>query len=301
MRAAECHQTGARARFPDTRVAEWAAEEWGVLTLDELRACGLTEDAVRVRLRKGWLHRWHRGVYAVGHRALALEGRFLAAVKACGPGAVLSHFAAAVVWGFWTWEERLIDVTVQDTTPRRHRGLKVHRTLPLDAPDAARHQGLPVTSAARTVVDLAGALPERELRRLARRAQATRWTSAPQIAITRRRLGPRRGSRALGHIIATGPAPTRSELEDVVLDVLLSGGIDPPDVNVALFLDGRRVVPDFRWPKRRLILEADGAKWHDPIEDAERQALLEAHGERVVRTTWAEAIRRPSAVLAKVR
>ena len=88
-------------------------------------------------------------------------------------------------------------------------------------------------------------------------------------------------------ILADGPAPTRSELEDVVLDLILRGGLPGPDVNVPLILGGRRVIPDFRWPDRQLVVEADGAAWHDdPLArdaDAERQALLEAHGERVLR------------------
>ena len=85
------------------------------------------------------------------------------------------------------------------------------------------------------------------------------------------------------------PRPTRSVLEDIVLDLLLAAGFEHPDVNKPLILSGRRVVPDFRWPRQRLVLEADGAAWHDPTLDAERQALLEAHGERVLRVTWEQA------------
>lgn len=77
------------------RVAELAAERWGVVSLDELRLCGLSRDAVAARVRCGWLHAVYRGVYAVGHASIAPEGRFLAAVNACGPTAVLSHVSAA--------------------------------------------------------------------------------------------------------------------------------------------------------------------------------------------------------------
>src|SRR2546430_14645329 len=82
----------------DLRVARLAAEQWGVVSLGELRSCGLNDDAVSLRARNGRLHLLHRGVYAVGHPNPALEGRFLAAVKACGPGAALSHYAAAAHW-----------------------------------------------------------------------------------------------------------------------------------------------------------------------------------------------------------
>jgi very-short-patch-repair endonuclease len=115
----------------------------------------------------------------------------------------------------------------------------------------------------------------------------------------------RRGAAKLAEIIATGPAPTRSELEDVVLDLILRGGHVHPDVNVPYYVEGRRVIPDFRWPEQRLVLEADSATWHDnPLaraDDAERQALLEAHGERVLRVTWAQAIARPGPTLARLR
>ena len=79
-------------------VADRAADEWGVLSLAELRACGLSPKAVAIRVRNGWLHPLHRGVYAVGHRAVTLEGRLLAAVKSVGADAELSYFAAAARW-----------------------------------------------------------------------------------------------------------------------------------------------------------------------------------------------------------
>lgn len=119
------------------------------------------------------------------------------------------------------------------------------------------------------------------------------------------RLGPRRGSRRLASVIATGPAPTQSVLEDVVLDLLLAGGVEHPDVNRPLQIGGRRVVPDFRWPEHRRVVEADRAAWHDHKlareDDVERQAALEAAGERVVRVTWAQAISEPQRTLARIR
>src|SRR2546421_11508629 len=90
----------------DVRVARVAGKQWGVVSIDELRACGLSDDAVLARVRAGWLHPLHRGVYAVGHDNPPLEGRFLAAVKACGAGAVLSHFAAAAHVGMVRWDAR---------------------------------------------------------------------------------------------------------------------------------------------------------------------------------------------------
>ncbi len=276
-----------------------------MLSIAELRACGLNDRAVLVRVRNGRLHQLHRGVYAVGHVDLSLEGRFLAAVKACGPGAVLSHYSAAALWGFVEWDDRFPEVTVLGTSTRSHRGVRVHRTSLLERSDIFRHRGIAMTSPAWTLMDLASALDYRRLRRATRQAQSLRRVSIPQLVDILGRLGARRGSRNLARIVATGPAPTRSELEDAVLDLMLRGGLAHPQVNQALRLSGRRVVPDFRWPEQRLVVEADGAAWHDNKlareDDAERQALLEAHGDRVLRVTWEQAIARPGQTLARIR
>jgi hypothetical protein len=171
--------------------------------------------------------------------------------------------------------------------------------------DVTRHQGIPATTPARTLLDLAASLDARALRRAVRQAQGLHRVNVRQLAELLGRAGRRPGTAALREIIATGPAPTRSELENVVLSLLLHAGIEHPDVNVPLVLDGRRVIPDFRWPAQRVILEADGAAWHDNptarAQDRERQALLEAHGERVVRVTWQQAVTRPDETLRRVR
>ncbi len=90
-----------------------------------------------------------------------------------------------------------------------------------------------------------------------------------------------------------------------MLDLIVGGGLAHPDVNVPMVVAGRRVVPDYRWPPQRLVVEADSRTWHDHKlareDDAERQAILEAHGERVVRVTWEQAIARPAQTLARLR
>ena len=119
----------------ELQVARLAAQQWGVLSLDELRSCGLSRDAVESRVRSGHLHPLYRGVYSVGHTKLTLEGAFLAAVKACGPTAHLSHFSAAALYGLVRWDYRYPQVTV--TAKRRHAGIRIHRTT---IPDATHHR-----------------------------------------------------------------------------------------------------------------------------------------------------------------
>jgi hypothetical protein len=218
---------------------------------------------------------------------------------------VLSHQCAGVLWGYFDWQERLMDVTVPTASSRTHADIRIHRSTRLAAVDATRHRGIPVTSPAQTLLDLASVLPYDGARRAVRQGQSLTRVSVRQIAELLARNRGRRGVVALRRIIATGPAPTRSELEDVVLDLILSGGFAHPDVNVPLRLEGHRVVPDFRWPAQRLVIEADSREWHDnPIaheDDIRRQALLERHGERVLRVTWHQAVARRSETLARIR
>jgi predicted transcriptional regulator of viral defense system len=283
--------TGDDKGSTDRRLAALAARQWGVVSARELEACGLSRSAIAHRVRTGRLHRMHRGVFAVGHASPPLEGRFLAAVKACGPYAVLSHRSAAAVHGIVEWEERHPEVTVPAAQRRSHPGIRVHRSHSLTARDATRHGPLLLTSPERTLQDLAKVLTVDALRRALRHAQALRLTTHERLAA--------RG------LVTTGAAPTRSALEDALLDLILDAGLAHPDVNVPLHFDGRTVIPDFRWPAQRLIVEADGAAAHDnPLarrEDAARQALLEAGGERVVRVTWAQVTARRAETLARLQ
>ena len=269
----------------DVRAAERAAGQWGVLTLAELRECGLDDDGIVRRARGGRLHRVHRGVYAVGHAGLTMRGQFLAAVKACGEGAVLSHLSAAALWDLVPYDEtRPIDVIA--TGPRRIPGVAAHRTK--HAPATVRYDNIPVTTPARTLIDLSSVLPFKPLRRAVREAFARKRITANEL----------QGTKLLNE---AGNA-TRSELEDLVLDLIEQAGLERPRVNEPL---PNGYIPDFRWPDQRLILEADSTTWHgDPISrqnDAQRQARLEADGERVLRVTYLQAVTNPQLTIERLR
>lgn len=289
---------------PDAAVAAIAARQHGVITVTQLIQAGVSRSGVRRRVAAGRLHRIHRGVYAVGHPGLTREGRFAAAVKACGEGAALSHFSAAAHLGILGGEERHPEVTVATSRPRRHPGIVIHRTVKLHPADARHHRGIRCTSPARTLADLAANMPYRSLRRAVREAQSLGLVDVTGVLRTMVRLGPRRGRRRLRRVLAEGRVATRSVLEDVVLDLIAAGGFAMPAVNTPLWIGGRRVVPDFRWPAQRLIVEADSRTWHENptarADDAERQALLEAHGERVLRVTWAQAVARPAETIRRI-
>jgi hypothetical protein len=273
-----------------------------VLSLDELLACGLTRKEVEVRVAQGHLHRIHRGVYAVGHPGLTQEGVWLAAVKAAGPGALLSHTPAAMHYGILPLEDHVPAVTV--TSRRSVRGVRVRRTRDLHPADVWRHRGIPVTTPERVILDIAATHTDLEVRRAMSRAQSLRLTNARRLAALLDRTNNRPGRARYARVLAAAPPNTRSELEDRVFDLVVAAGFARPEVNVPLILDGRRVIPDFRWPEQRLVVEADGAQWHgDPQarqDDAERQALLEAHGDRVARVTWPQATRGSAAFVARL-
>jgi len=287
----------------DLAVARLAARRHGVVSFAELLACGLTSTGIHVRVRNGRLHPLHKSVYAVGHANPTLEGCYLAAVTACGADAVLSHFSAATLPNVIRWRDRYPDVLVLGSTAPQHPRINGHRTSYLPPEHVTWVRGIPITTPERTLLDLAGMLSEEQLRRAIRQAQFLKLTTVGSLAAMLRGPGPKRGRKAFARVIATGAAPTRSELEDAVLDLILRGGFAHPLVNAPLYLSGRRIVPDFLWPEQRLVIEADGAHHDDPFErvaDRERQAILEAHGFRVIRVIWAQAIARPGATLRRI-
>jgi len=185
----------------------------------------------------------------------------------------------------------------------QHPRINGHRTSYLPREHVTTVRGIPVTTAERTLLDLAAVWPERKLRRAVRQAQFLKLTTIRSLIAILHGPGPTRGRKKLARIIGTEAAPTQSETEDVVLDLILRGGFAHPSVNEPLFLDGRRIVPDLRWPRQRLVIEADGPHHDDPLEraaDSERQRILEAHGDRVLRVTWEQAIGRRRQTVARL-
>jgi hypothetical protein len=286
------------------RVARLAADQHGHISIGQLRACGLSDNAVASRVRNGRLHRRYRGVYCVGHEAVTLTGTFIGAVLACGDNAVLSHRAAAAYHEMLRWDGRDPEVTVVGSVARHVDGIRVRRSRTLDRRDVWRRDSILVTSPARTVLDVATDMPARELRRMVRQAQAEGRVTVRQLSEVLDRGGRHRGAATLRLLIADGPTPTRSEFEDLMLDLLGRAGIPRPLVNEPLRLGGRTITPDLLFPHLRLVIELDGRAWHDHAlareEDADRQAILEAHGYRVLRITWHQLVRHPKQTLARI-
>ena len=289
----------------DARAADFAAARDGVMSLAQLAECGLDRDAIGARARAGTLHRIHRGVYAVGHPGISLRGRFRAAVLAGKRGTALARFSAAADWGFIAWKEREPEIIVTRGGARRIAGVQVYRSRTLVRRDVRYRNGIPMTSPARTLLDLATVLTENALRRAARQAQALHLVTFGELVEICDRLEGHRGAGKLRKVVADGPAPTASPLEDIMLDLMDRAGLPRPLINRPLTCGGRTIVPDFLWPDRHLAIEADSVTWHEHKlvreNDADKQAILEAAGYRVIRVTMDQAVRRPKQTLARIR
>lgn len=294
-------------RRPDAAIGDLATRQHGVVTRAQLADCGLRDDAIDYRIRSGRLHRLHRGVYAVGHRRLAREARWLAAVLAVGDEAVLSHRSAAALWRIAPADMTVIDVTAASWTAARP-GIDVHQAA-LSARERTARAGIPVTTAARTVLDLAAVVPPGAVARVLGEAEALRLTRAGDIAALLSRHPGRRGVRALRAVLAaSGPSAegTRSVLERRFLRLTAAAGLPRPDVNALVEVrSGRLVEADMVWHEQRVIVELDGRTWHGTAaafeRDRARDRELQAAGWRVIRITWRQFADHAAAVLADLR
>jgi hypothetical protein len=278
-----------RSGGPGRELAELAASQHGVVARRQLEALGHGRGAISYRVETGSLHRLHHGVYAVGHAALTVSGRWMAAVLSCGPGALLSHRDAGALWGLRAAASPMIDVSVPGGG-RRHRGrVRVHRARRLGAEDAAYQDGIPVTSVARTLLDLAALLPPRQLDRAAEAAERLRLLDLRAMESLRRRSRGHPGHPALASLIAqalAAPPVTRSELERRFVELCRAAGLPPPAMNA--YVAGLEV--DALWHAERLVVELDGHEYHRTRiafeRDRVRDATLQLAGFRVLRFTY---------------
>jgi predicted transcriptional regulator of viral defense system len=212
----------------ERRLLAVAARQHGAVSLAQLRQAGLGRHRVAHLVRKGWLRRRHYGVYVVGPLETPLT-HAMAAVLAYAPRGVLSHHSAAVLWGICPPPFRWIDVVVATGSGVHNRtGVQVHRCRNLDPADVARHQGIPVTSPARTLLDLATQTTRRDLARAAEEAQVLRLVTASSLNAQFQRYPGHRGTAALREAVREEPALTRSEAERRFLELIRRARLPSP-------------------------------------------------------------------------
>lgn len=284
-------------------VARLAARQHGVVARRQLDALGVGQDAIEYRLATGALHRIHAGVYAVGHRRLSDRGRWMAAVLAGGEGAVLSHRAAAALWGFRETIASWIDVTVWRHRGGR-RGIVFHGDARAHKSDRALCDGIPVTAVPRTLLDLACELRPTQLTYAFWEAERLNLLDPGELADLLARSAGKRGVRRLRELADRCLPPetfVRSVLERRLLELCRDSGLPLPSLNVALA--GFEV--DALWNDQRLVAELDGASYHRGAaafeRDRVRDAALQVAGYRVVRFTRQRLEQEAAAVTVTLR
>lgn len=283
----------------DEQVARLAARQHGVVAAEQLRALGVSRDAVKHRVRQRRLTPLHRGVYRVGPVPSPL-GDLMAATLACGPTGVLSHHSAAALLGIRRPERGAVHVTVTKGQSRTRPGLRVHRTRSLGPDEVTRWNGIPTTSAARTLLDLAAVLPRRDLKRAIEEAQVQRHLDHSSLVAAVENARGHPGVAALRAATPQEVRMTRSEAERRLLELIERAELPRPRTNV--IVAGYEV--DLFWPDEGLVVEVDGFAFHGSREaferDRRRDGELMAVGLRVVRVTWRQLVEKPEAVIARL-
>lgn len=288
-----------QGRTVEQVLARIAGVQHGVVTRGELLAAGISADEIEYRLRVGSLIREHRGVYRVGHRAPSVEARYLAAVRACGEGALLSGRAAGHLLGLLKGSAPPAEVTTP--TERRVTGVVTRRFRFIDPREATTFRGIPVTTVARALVDLARDLPLDDLARACHEAGVLHATTPAQVEAVLARRPKSPGAARLRTILRGEARVTLSKLERAFLRLLRDAGLSLPETNRAA--GARRV--DCRWPEQRLTVELDGYRYHHSRhaweQDRRREREARARGDEFRRYTYGDVLEAPRLMLSELR
>ncbi|HYH60051.1 MAG TPA: DUF559 domain-containing protein [Thermoleophilaceae bacterium] len=269
-------------------------QHW-VITRTQLLDLGFTDKAIEWRVREGRLHVTWRGVYAVGRPELTRHGWLMAAVLACGEGAVLSHDSAAELWDIRIPRNQLIHVSVTRSSPVRRRGIQTYRRPSLAAEDVATQHGIPTTTPTRTLMDLT--LHPRELEAAVNEADKLDLIDPESLREALEASAGQPGVKSLRKLLDRHTLLlTDSELERRFVPIANRAGLPPPQTQASLH--GFRV--DFYWPTLDLVVETDGLRYHrtptQQARDRVRDQALTAAGLTVLRFTHAQVRYEPGYV-----
>ncbi len=286
---------------PFSVAAQLASGQQGMVSRRQLRAAGISRHVIDGWVRTGVLHRAHRGVYVVGHLALAPYAPEAAALLACGEDAVISDGSAALLWGLTDERRSTVHVTVTNGRCRAPRGVCIHRRQ-WKWREVRRRHGLPVTSPARTLIDLAASVTMVDLERLIAQARINRLIRPGELEKALERSAGRRGAaRARAVLASEGKSGlTRSEAERMLRRLLRRAALPLPQTNAKV--EGYEV--DFLWPKERVVVEVDSWQFHGHRaafeRDRRKNLALQAAGYEVLRITATQLAREPFLVIAQI-
>ncbi|MQA74127.1 MAG: DUF559 domain-containing protein [Solirubrobacterales bacterium] len=295
--------TPRRAADRGAAISALARRQHGVATRAQLRRIGVGDRTIDARVRQRRLRRLHRGVYLIGLVAPP-HAHEMAAVLACGPGAVLSHRSAASLWQLLPYPGRAdaVDITVPARNPGLKPGIRVHRAADLPTSETTTRLGIPVTTAARTLLDLAASHSAHDLERAVGEAFATRRTNRPMILPLLARHPGHGGVKRLRTLLDADhdPARTRSKAERLLVPMIRRAKLPHPEVNARI---GDWEV-DLLWREQRLAVEFDGYAAHSSPQAFERDyrktAELESAEITVIRVNWMQLTTEPEATLARI-
>ncbi len=283
----------------ETKIARLGTRAHGVVTRVELLRAGVSGRQIDRRLRIGALIPEYRGVYRAGHAAPSIEAHYMAAVKACGDGALLSGSAAAYLLGLLRGPAPPPEVTTSKL--KRIEGLKTRRSCDLGPRDATVWRGVPVTGVPRTLFDLAACLPPAELARAFHLAGIRHHTKPGQVEAVLARRPNARGAGDLRRVLRGDEPVILSELESRFRTLLSGAGISLPKTNRHA---GAHFV-DCRWPRARLTVELDSYRYHGSRhaweQDRARERDARARGDEYRRYTYGDVFERPVVMLAELR
>lgn len=275
-------------------LAELGRRAHGIVTRRELLPAGVSAAGIKRRVWKGLLITQYPGVYRVGHAAPSVDASFMAAVKACGDDAALGGLAGAHL--LQLIKGRVPQPEVYARTYRRVRGIKTHRGTRA----VTKVRGIPVTTPAETLVDIAGVLEPEQLGRACHEAGVRYGTTPRQVEAVLRRRPTAPGAKKLRAIMRGDTPVTLSELERLAVDLVRAAGLPPPQAN--RIASERRV--DLRWPGR-LTVELDSYRFHNSRHswerDHQRRREARARGEEFRRYTWTDVTEEAQAMLGELR
>jgi Protein of unknown function (DUF559) len=295
-----------------SRLAVIAARQEGIVTTEQLRAAGLSDEAISRWADATRLHPVFRTVFALGHRSVGRRARMRAAALAC-PGAVISHRSAAALLRIGEVAPIVVDLIPTEQRGRRIDGIKPHRV-----PFPARSEwgyvgGIPCTSPARTIVDLAGTYGEDGLRETVERAATEGLLDLAAIDAILATGPRRRGAPCLRRVVddwrpvaeTAKHATVRSLFEAKLLPLVAAAGLPLPRPNAPVQTADRTLEVDLLWDRERFVVEADSRRHHGTEvafeRDRRRDRELTAARYGVLRVTWREVEREADAVFAVIR